>query len=349
MTGIGSRAILTAGLGLLLLTAIGCGRHASPLADRCVELPEGVTLPEGFAPLRGHYGLGDENDDYEGWPRYIVSERDNMIMAYVPSQQFMMGGGLQVDEVPARQVVVNHFYVDLHEVTNGQFHKFAKAAKRHGVSACKIDSYKDYWVPGLNNNHPARNVTWRQARAYADWAGKYLPTEAQWEAAARGVDRRIYPWGNEEVSETTRFLCNAQTGVDDYDGYAHTAPVMNFAAGVSPFGAFNMSGNVWEWCDDCYDPGRYAYPSVEDPATGLARGAKEFGDANYPNPLDKDIRETRVGPLRGEERVIRGGSFADPIERCRVDSRAGARPDAAQNNVGFRCILPLPPMEVVVR
>jgi formylglycine-generating enzyme required for sulfatase activity len=361
MKGTGSRAVWASGCALLVLMAVGCG-HKSPLADRCAELPEGISLPAGFAPLKGHYGFGNEDDDYGGWPRYIVSERDHMIMVYVPSMQLMMGGGLQVDEVPARQIVVNHFYIDLHEVTNGQFYCFAKSC-RHGskinrccsgnIDPCPdpncISTFRRFWVPCLNDNHPARNVSWRQARAYAEWAGKYLPTEAQWEAAARGIDRRIYPWGNEEVSETTRFLCNARTALDDYDGYTYTAPVMNFAAGVSPFGAFNMSGNVWEWCDDYYDPGRYAYPSNEDPATGLERGPKAFGDENYPNPLEKDIREARVGPLRGDERVIRGGSFADPIERCRVDVRAGARTDTLQNNIGFRCVLPLPPMEMAAR
>jgi len=328
---------------------MGCNHHHRPLADRCAELPAGVELPEGFYPLRGHHGFGDEEDSYDGWPRYIVSTRDKMIMCYVPGQRFLMGGGTQANDVPAREVVMNHFYMDLHEVTNGQFHRFAKDAKRHGKSGAKVDQYKDYWVRGLNNCDPVRNVSWYQARAYAKWAGKVLPTEAQWEAAARGPDQRIYPWGNEEVSEVTRFLCNARTGLADYDGYTYTAPAMNFAAGVSPFGIFNMSGNVWEWCDDNYDPGRYAYPSPEDPATGLERGPKAFGDANYPNPLDKDIREARVGPLCGDERVIRGGSFADPIEHCRAYTRAAARPGAHQNNVGFRCVLVLPPMEIASR
>ncbi|MBI4581192.1 MAG: SUMF1/EgtB/PvdO family nonheme iron enzyme [Planctomycetes bacterium] len=324
------------------LAATGC-HMKTPLADRAAEIPAGVELPEGFYPLRGHFGLDSDNDHYDGWPRYIVCARDSMVLCYVPSQRVSMGGGLGLDEVPAREVVVNHFYIDLHEITNRQYHRFAKKAKCCGTPGYRLDHYCDYWEPGRNDHHPARNVSWRQAHAYARWVRRVLPTEAQWEAAARGSDRRIYPWGNDDVSETTRYLCNARTGVDDYDGYPYTAPVLNFAPGVSPFGAFNMVGNVWEWCDDYYDPGRYAYPSSEDIGTGLQRGAKEFGDENYPNPLEKDIREARVGPLRGDERVIRGGSFADPIDRCRVDTRAGMGPDVHRNNVGFRCVLPLPP------
>jgi sulfatase modifying factor 1 len=118
---------------------------------------------------------------------------------------------------------------------------------------------------------------------------------------------------------------------------------MSYAPGVSPFGIFNMAGNVWEWCADWYDPGRYGYPSDEDPPSALERGALPFGDRNYPNPAHKDIRDARVGPPVGAERVIRGGSFTDPIQRCRVDSRAAALPGVHQNNIGFRCVLLLPP------
>ncbi len=363
----------------VILAAAGCC-HSSRRGE---ELPAGVQLPDKFHPLQYHTDTSNSADHYSGgWPRFIFSERDSMVMVYVPSQTFTMGGGMGPDEVPARQVVVNHFYIDLHEVTNIQFNCFRKRAssplssRRQNTlglfgddkeAVTWIDSevnypgtclepwkslqqkpgqiiqYLQYWTPGVNNNHPVRNVSWREAWYYTQWAGKSLPSEAQWEAAARGDDRRVYPWGNQETTDVTRYLCNSRTDRENYDGYEYTAPVLSYAAGVSPYGAYNMAGNVWEWCGDWYDPGRYAYPSSEDPATGLDRGPKPFGDRYHPNPWDKDIPETRVGPMRGSQRVIRGGSFADPIQGCRVDSRSAAGPDVHQNNVGFRSILPLPP------
>ncbi|HSW44920.1 MAG TPA: formylglycine-generating enzyme family protein [Phycisphaerae bacterium] len=332
--------LISAAVGMTLAGGLGCS-HSSPLVDRTAVLPSHVILPEGFYPLAGHYDPDNPEDQYNGWPRYIVSERDNMVMAYVPTQTITMGGGIAPDEVPSRQVVVSHFYMDLHEITNGQFHKFRKACTRHGPG--DVDCYRDYWVRGLNDDHPVRAVSWLEARYYSRWIHKVLPTEAQWEAAARGDDRRIYPWGNEEQVEAARYLCNHRTDRANFDGYEYTAPVMNFAAGVSPYGVFQLSGNVAEWCADWYDPGRYAYPSDEDLPTGLERGARAFGDENYPNPIHKILRESRIGPLRGSEKVVRGGSFSEPIGRCRVDSRWAAGPHAHLNNVGFRCALPLPP------
>ncbi|UCD27272.1 MAG: formylglycine-generating enzyme family protein [Planctomycetota bacterium] len=393
-------------VGLLVVGNVGCHPKCLPVADYAACLPPHVQLPKGFYPLAGHYNLDNPEDHYDCWPRYIICTKDNMIMAYVPSQAVMIGGGLGEDEVPSRTIEVNHFYMDIHEVTNIQFDRFRKAAaerplaqyidpaglfikseldrdrivhrpwieseayhtycyeyfnRQHlkqklypetalnfwfwnGQTPADIDFYLDYWEPGLNNNHPVRNVSWWESLYYCNWAGKALATEAQWEAAARGGDRRIYPWGNDEQSDQTRYLCNARTGREDFDGYEYTAPVLSYSAGISPFGVYQMAGNVWEWCADWYDPGRYAYPSDEDPPTGLDRGARPFGDRNYPNPIRKAIRESRIGPIRGDERVIRGGSFADPIERCRVDVRTSARPDVHQYNVGFRCVLPLRPI-----
>jgi formylglycine-generating enzyme required for sulfatase activity len=333
--------------GVLLLTAgFGCHSKQAPvvavspeesvaaIADYGATLPEGVTLPDGFYPLWGQYDPKNPEDNYNGWPRYIISVSDGMVMAYVPSQTLIMGGGTQLNEVPARTVRVNHFYMDIHEVSNRQFSQYTSKGP-----------YRTFYVAGRNEHHPVRNVTWVEAQNYADWAHKMLPTEAQWEAAARGGDRRAYPWGNDEQSDVTRYLCNSRTGRDDFDGYQGPAPVMNYSAGVSPFGIFNMAGNVWEWCSDWYDPGRYAYPSDEDPPSAMERGPLPFGDRNYPSPAHKDIRDARVGPPVGVERAIRGGSFTDPIVRCRVDARASMPPDVRRDNVGFRCVLALPPQQ----
>jgi formylglycine-generating enzyme required for sulfatase activity len=329
--------LLAAGMGCCMdgqsrATIAPVAEAAAGAADYGAPLPAGVNLPQGFYPLSGQYDLENPDDHYDGWPRYIMSVSDEMVMAYVPAQTFMMGGGTDLDEVPAREVRVSHFYVDIHEVTNRQFSRYSPTGP-----------YTRYYLPGVNDHHPARNVTWVEAHDYAAWAGKTLPTEAQWEAAARGSDRRIYPWGNEEQSDVTRYLCNASTGRESFDGYQGPAPVMSYSAGISPFGVFNMAGNVWEWCADWYDPGRYAYPSEEDPPSALERGALPFGDRNYPSPGHKDIREARVGPPIGVERAIRGGSFMEPIQRCRVDTRASLPPAARRNNVGFRCVLMLPP------
>jgi formylglycine-generating enzyme required for sulfatase activity len=333
------RWILPAVCSMALMFGLGCEASQSqqlPRANRNPELPGHVRLPAGFYPLTDHYDLDNESDHYNGWPRYIVSRRDKAIMAYVPAQTILMGGGPSPNAVPAREVVVDHFYMDIHEVTNAQFHRFGRVRG-------DITAYEQYWSPDVNDDHPVRNVSWHEASRFSTWAGKELPTEAQWEAAARGDDGRIYPWGNNSHSDVTRFLANTHTGRMNFDGYEYTAPVMSFAAGVSPFGHFQMAGNVAEWCADWYDPSRYAYPSPADPATALYRGALPFGDENYPNHRGKHIRASRVGPPLGDQRVIRGGSFADPIEQCRVDVRRSARPGARQFNVGFRSALVLPP------
>ncbi|NLX20834.1 MAG: formylglycine-generating enzyme family protein [Phycisphaerae bacterium] len=367
--GVGRVGLALLAVAVMMVWTTGCqspphNEGFSPLADYEAVTAPGVSLPPGFYPLVGHYSQDDENDHYDGWPRYIVSERDDMIMAYVPSQTLVMGGGAGPDEVPARTVVVPHFYIDLHEVSNAQFHRFYKLAASnvcdlswqpgrpldcadpdyHGATGTPwavSAAYARYWRPNHSNHHPARNVSWWEAQSYCRWAGKSLPSEAQWEAAARGDDCRLYPWGNEERTDVTRYLANAQGGRENFDGYEYTAPVQSFAGGVSPFGAYQMAGNVAEWCADWYDPSRYAFPSMEDPPTPI-RGPKGFGDGQYPNPLDKNVREARVGPLRGDQKVIRGGSFADPIQKCRVDARSSAAPDSQLYNVGFRCVLYLP-------
>ena len=121
---------------LIVAVGTGCSKARSPLADRAAQVD--VQLPPGFYPLKGHSDPSNDDDNYEGWPRYIVSVRDNMIMAYVPTQSIRMGGGTGPDAVPERTVTVNHFYMDIHEVSNIQFAKFWGHAGARDASGCPV-------------------------------------------------------------------------------------------------------------------------------------------------------------------------------------------------------------------
>lgn len=167
-------------------------------------------------------------------------------------------------------------------------------------------------------SHPVVQVSWNDARAFAAWAGKRLPTEAEWEYAARGglPHPNRFPWGD-ELEPGGKHRMNVWQGrfpVHDSgaDGYVGTAPARSYRANA--FGLYNLTGNVWEWCHDWFDAGYYARSPRRDPA----------------------------GPARGERRVTRGGSYlchASYCNRYRVDARNANTPDSATGNLGFRCVL----------
>jgi formylglycine-generating enzyme len=173
--------------------------------------------------------------------------------------------------------------------------------------------------PGSNiearGNYPVVHVSWNDAAAYAAWAGKRLPTEAQWEYAARGgLVQKLYPWGDELTPDGTH-LCNIWQGefprIDTAaDGFAGACPVDIFPP--NGFGLYSMTGNVWEWCADWFDVG--------------------FSDSPRRNP---------AGPAEGETKVMKGGSFlchASYCNRYRVAARTSNTPDSAASNIGFRCV-----------
>ena len=199
------------------------------------------------------------------------------------------------DELPRHLVDVPAFELALTPVTNAQYERFVSAA---GAAA------PAHWLdgrppPGLGQ-HPVTWVDWFDARAFCAWAGGRLPTEAEWEKAARGIDARCYPWGDEADPEG-----RAVVG----QGIKHGSPAAVGArpAGASPYGLLEMSGNVWEWVSSAYRP--YPY----DPADG------------------------REDPAEGPERVLRGGSFASPAlpwARCAFRSRSHAV--RRQCHIGFR-------------
>ena len=178
-------------------------------------------------------------------------------MALVPAGEFGMGreDGAD-DERPAHVVWLDAFYIDKTEVTNAQFKAFCDATGY--LPPANPDWDPDYFHSKAD--YPVLQITYDQATAYCAWRHKRLPTEAEWEKAARGTDARKYPWGNDWDPKRV----NAWG-----EPYKYTAPVGSFPEGASPYGAVDMAGNVWEWCYDWFDPKYYQHSPARNP-TGPA-------------------------------------------------------------------------------
>lgn len=230
-------------------------------------------------------GVGS-NAGWEPYPQTIAGFE----MLLVPSGCFEMGSATSnFDENPPHNVCITApFWIDTFEVTNAQF----------GSVGCINRSSED--------NQPRNCVTWAAAQAFCEARGGSLPTEAQWEYAARGPDSLIYPWGDE-----------FEPGIVVYSATTtgRPEPVGSQPLGVSWIGAFDMSGNLWEWVSDWYDESYYQESPVDDP----------------------------IGPRSGIERVFRGGSFDFDSSNLRTANRGFINPDSEVVNVGFRCALPYTP------
>ena len=237
---------------------------------------------------------------------------DGKVMVYVPGGEFLRGSLeddplADEDERPQHPVFVDGFWIDKTEVTNGEYQLCVDS----GV--CTPQRHQGQRFAGADQ--PVVGVDWFQSVTYCQWVGGSLPTEAQWEKAARGTDGRIYPWGNDFDGSRLNY-CDVNC-IQDWkdrrvsDGYAYTAPVGNFPAGASPYGALDMSGNVWEWTADWYDPDYY--PRTE-----------------YYNPM---------GPAAGQQRVIRGGSWHYAGRNLRAPNRHKDVPTFRYDKIGFRCVV----------
>lgn len=234
-------------------------------------------------------------------------------MTLIPAGSFIMGSNDGFDnEKPPHEVYIDAFYMDIHEVTVAQFKQFVDATGYKADSEKEGKQDEDTWRHDTDGklidrdrmNHPVINVSWNEAQAYAKWAGKRLPTEAEWEYAARSGSKGYkYSWGNgDPVGKKGDNL-----GWPSYDdGYRYTAPVGSFEP--NEFGLFDMTGNVMEWCADWYDPSYYAISPKQNPK----------------------------GPESGAMRVSRGGSWLGvPDSRCAF--RSGDKPAERASYVGFRC------------
>jgi len=214
-------------------------------------------------------------------------------------------------EGPRHEIYLNAFWIDRTEVTNAQYRKCVEA----GI--CDTPTSCDWGAPTYNDgskaDHPVVCVDWNDARTYCQWAGKRLPTEAQWEKTARGTDGLIYPWGDTFDGRLVNFCdvnCEFEHKNEDWDdGYADTAPVGSYADGESPYGAWDMAGNVWEWVVDWY-------------------GADYYASSPGSNPQ---------GPSTGMEKVLRGGSWNRDWDRTRAAQRRNHNPADRASIFGFRC------------
>jgi formylglycine-generating enzyme required for sulfatase activity len=222
--------------------------------------------------------------------------KDGAPMVLVPAGDFQMGSEFgEPDEVPVHRVYLDAFYMDVYEVTNSLYKKFMDETGHKPPL---------YWEDPRCNapDQPVVGVTWEDAKAYCKWAAKRLPTEAEWEKAARGgLAGKIYPWGNEDNTPTA--------GGGNLQGVSGAFPVGGFPP--NDFGLHDMARNAWEWCLDWYSEGYYAKSPENNPK----------------------------GPDSGEKRVLRGGSwFAGIATPLPVSYRYSIDPEDSSNLIGFRCV-----------
>jgi formylglycine-generating enzyme required for sulfatase activity len=243
----------------------------------------------------------------DGTPPGTLPRTDVVLVA---AGEFAMGCNAeadkrcQKDELPARKVSLAVFQIDRLEVTVAKYAACVKAGR------CSTDGLTDSelcnWGKADRTDHPVNCVDWNEASSYCQWAGMRLPTEAEWEKAARGDQAPVYPWGNTEPS------CRVAIMDDGGDGCARdsTWPVGSRPGGASPYGALDMAGNVWEWVADRFEESYYAHAPSQNPP----------------------------GPEGGMERSVRGGSW---LSNDTADLRASERhasPMGYRNyNLGFRC------------
>ncbi|MGD8375413.1 MAG: formylglycine-generating enzyme family protein [Acidobacteriota bacterium] len=259
-------------------------------------------------------------------------------------------------EQPAHQVTVDTFLLDRYEVTNAHYRQFARETG-HAPPSNSFGSHYDVWtddaIPEGLEHHPVVNVGWDDAVAYCRWAGGRLPTEAEWELAARGPKSRVFPWGNHwdhgRANHGSFDPAKGEWRGFSMDGYLNTAPVGSFPAGKSPCGAEDMAGNAMEWVQDVYDPAYYERSPSRNPTGPEPPPPPEDDDSpggdKAPEAGKSPEGDTSAGeeaPPPREERALRGGSwYYDPI-RLRGAYRHHLAADIRNANTGFRCAMPLP-------
>jgi len=230
------------------------------------------------------------------------TQNSNSDMVRIPVGEFTMGSDKSDDEKPIHQVFLAEYFINKYETTNAQYAVCVNAGKCIAPHETKSVTRDSYYGNAQYANYPVINVDWTQAKSYCEFTGKRLPTEAEWEKAARGTDGRTYPWGDEAASCNR---LNFNDGTKDCVG--DTTEVGSYPSGASPYGVMDMAGNVWEWTSSNYK--RYPY-------------------------IANDGRENL---LSNNYKVLRSGSWSYDDTHTRVSYREDDFPMTADGHVGFRC------------
>lgn len=233
-----------------------------------------------------------------------VTMPNGRVMDLIPAGVFIRGtrpGEGDTDEMPQMPIYVSMFYIDQYEVTNGEYAQFVKATQ---FPRAFIPFFEDEITKITAPDLPAVGVSWDGAAAFCKWEDKRLPTEAEWEKAARWEDGRTWSWGS------TYEVGRANLSGND-DGFQYTAPPGTFKAGRSPYGPYDMIGNVDEWVADWYEEDYYAKAPQMDPK----------------------------GPEKSHNKVFRGGSWNDMSLNARAAKRFAAEPHRTDAIIGFRCAM----------
>ena len=277
-----------------------------------------------------------EEHDHEEHDHDTIPVNDYALMIMIPEGTFRMGSTFAEitetfeeckqydntcglwwfeDEYPDNLIYLETYWIDLFEVTNEKYLEFVEQTGHRPAldASCETPNCKkgNLWdgnsFPKRVRNQPVTQVNWYDADAYCKWRGKRLPTEAEWEKAARGPVGNKYPWGNSSPKGRATYQRK-------WRGVYTMTDVGSYSTGVSVYGVFDMSGNVWEWVSDWYSRKHYSYIAKENPQ----------------------------GPAEGEFKVVRGGSWVNYPDTLRSAGRRWSRPEVLFNDTGFRCAKDVP-------
>ena len=253
-------------------------------------------------------------------PEPHIDEKTGARMVYIPAGLFRMGNDSgEPDEAPFHRVRLDAFFIDEYEVTNSQYALCVEAGECAAPDRLGATLYQNYYRDLTFDDYPVIFVNWFHAQTYCAWRDARLPTEAEWERAA-GFDanqgiRLNYPWGDEFNGEFLNY-CDVNCPIADRDptfddGFGDTAPIGSYPEGMSPASIYDMSGNVMEWVSDWYDSDYYDISTDTNPQ----------------------------GPLEGEFKSLRGGSWLSSPDEVRISGRSSFHPTVSRANLGFRCAM----------